>query len=157
MATALRQKLKVCTNSANTRNFRQPARMTISGLNSRTSLRLNMRMKKRKQNSEEIRENTPFKRQKWLRIKRKAERASYHPNGKSENEHGKYEFRERGTEKVWPAQLVFIAIGFEGTEQPLLKQFGVNSVNNKISAAYGDYQTNIDGVFAAGMQEEAKA
>ncbi|MCY7750617.1 glutamate synthase small subunit [Bacillus inaquosorum] len=70
---------------------------------------------------------------------------------KVKNEHGKYEFRELpGTEKVWPAQLVFIAIGFEGTEQPLLKQFGVNTVNNKISAAYGDYQTNIDGVFAAG-------
>ncbi|MCY7975711.1 glutamate synthase small subunit [Bacillus inaquosorum] len=70
---------------------------------------------------------------------------------KVKNEHGKYEFRELpGTEKVWPAQLVFIAIGFEGTEQPLLKQFGVNSLNNKISAAYGDYQTNIDGVFAAG-------
>ncbi|MGK9268852.1 glutamate synthase small subunit [Bacillus inaquosorum] len=70
---------------------------------------------------------------------------------KVKNEHGKYEFRELpGTEKVWPAQLVFIAIGFEGTEQPLLKQFGVDSVNNKITAAYGDYQTNIDGVFAAG-------
>ncbi|MCY8535722.1 glutamate synthase subunit beta, partial [Bacillus vallismortis] len=70
---------------------------------------------------------------------------------KVKNEHGKYEFRELpGTEKVWPAQLVFIAIGFEGTEQPLLKQFGVDSVKNKISAAYGDYQTNIDGVFAAG-------
>lgn len=70
---------------------------------------------------------------------------------KVKNEHGKYEFRELpGTEKIWPAQLVFIAIGFEGTEQPLLKQFGVDSVNNKISAAYGDYQTNIDGVFAAG-------
>ncbi|WP_426982588.1 glutamate synthase small subunit [Bacillus cabrialesii] len=70
---------------------------------------------------------------------------------KVKNEHGKYEFRELpGTEKVWPAQLVFIAIGFEGTEQPLLKQFGVDSVNNKISAVYGDYQTNIDGVFAAG-------
>ncbi|MEI1421622.1 glutamate synthase small subunit [Bacillus cabrialesii] len=70
---------------------------------------------------------------------------------KVKNEHGKYEFRELpGTEKVWPAQLVFIAIGFEGTEQPLLKQFGVDSVNNKISATYGDYQTNIDGIFAAG-------
>lgn len=70
---------------------------------------------------------------------------------KVKNEHGKYEFRELPrTEKVWPAQLVFIAIGFEGTEQPLLKQFGVDSVNNKISAAYGDYQTNIEGVFAAG-------
>ena len=48
------------------------------------------------------------------------------------------------------SQLVFIAIGFEGTEQPLLKQFGVDSANHKIQAAYGDYKTNVDGVFAAG-------
>ncbi|MHC5804545.1 hypothetical protein ACYTX7_10085, partial [Streptococcus pyogenes] len=46
---------------------------------------------------------------------------------KVRNEFAKYEFHELpGTEKVWPAQLVFIAIGFEGTEQPLLKQFGVD-------------------------------
>lgn len=70
---------------------------------------------------------------------------------KVRNEFGKYEFHELpGTEKVWPAQLVFIAIGFEGTEQPLLKQFGVDSANHKIQAAYGDYKTNVDGVFAAG-------
>ncbi|TCN24815.1 glutamate synthase small subunit [Mesobacillus foraminis] len=64
---------------------------------------------------------------------------------------GRYYFEEvPGTEKVWPAQYVFIAIGFEGTEQPLLKQFGVHSANNKVKAAYGKFTTNVDGVFAAG-------
>lgn len=55
-----------------------------------------------------------------------------------------------GTEKVWPAQFVFIAIGFEGTEQPLLTQFGVDTVNQRIDAVYGEYRTNVEGVFAAG-------
>ncbi|MFC3882150.1 glutamate synthase small subunit [Bacillus songklensis] len=66
-------------------------------------------------------------------------------------ENGKYVFKEvPGTEKVWPAQLVLIAIGFEGTDQPLLEQFGVEAENRKIKAEYGKYKTNIDGVFAAG-------
>ncbi|MDN4073153.1 glutamate synthase small subunit [Fictibacillus terranigra] len=69
----------------------------------------------------------------------------------SVNAQGKPELKEiPGTEKVWPAQLVFIAIGFEGPEQPLLQQFGVNTENQKIAAKHGDYRTNIDGVFAAG-------
>lgn len=53
-------------------------------------------------------------------------------------------------QKVWYAQLVFIAIGFEGTEQPLVKHFGVDSKNNRIDAKYGEYTTNVEGVFAAG-------
>lgn len=70
---------------------------------------------------------------------------------KVKNEQGKFEFHEiPGTEKVWPAQLVFIAIGFEGTEQPLVKHFGVDSKNNRIDAKYGEYTTNVEGVFAAG-------
>lgn len=64
---------------------------------------------------------------------------------------GKYVFDEiPGTEKVWPAQAIFIAIGFEGTEQPLLEQFGVHTLNRKVKAAYGEFKTNVDGVFAAG-------
>lgn len=64
---------------------------------------------------------------------------------------GMYIFREvPGTEKVWPAQFVFIAIGFEGTEMPLLTQFGVETVNQKIDAVHGEYKTNVEGVFAAG-------
>ncbi|WP_216827523.1 glutamate synthase small subunit [Alkalihalobacterium elongatum] len=70
---------------------------------------------------------------------------------KLKDDNGNFYFKEiAGTEKIWPAQHVFIAIGFEGTEQPLLTQFGVETRNNKIAAAYGDYKTNVDGVFAAG-------
>ncbi|MFC9599498.1 glutamate synthase small subunit [Peribacillus butanolivorans] len=70
---------------------------------------------------------------------------------KIKGEDGVYIFKEiPGTEKVWPAQFVFIAIGFEGTEQPLLSQFGVETVNQKIDAVYGEYRTNVEGVFAAG-------
>ncbi|PJH69123.1 glutamate synthase, partial [Salmonella enterica subsp. enterica serovar Typhimurium] len=46
--------------------------------------------------------------------------------------------------------LVLIAIGFEGPQQPLLKQFGVHTVNKKVEALYGDFSTNVEGVFAAG-------
>ncbi|MCU9612554.1 glutamate synthase small subunit [Caldibacillus lycopersici] len=64
---------------------------------------------------------------------------------------GSYYFEELpGSEKVWPADYVFIAIGFVGTELTLLSQFGVEAVNNKINAQYGQYKTNIPGVFAAG-------
>lgn len=67
------------------------------------------------------------------------------------DENGKAVFKEiPGTEQVWPCDLVFIAIGFEGPEQPVLKQFGVETVNNKVKAPYGKYTTNIEGVFAAG-------
>jgi glutamate synthase (NADPH/NADH) small chain len=70
---------------------------------------------------------------------------------KLKDEEGRYYFREiPGTEKVWPAQFVFIAIGFEGTEQPLLSQFGVKAVNQKVAAKYGEFKTNVEGVFAAG-------
>jgi len=70
---------------------------------------------------------------------------------KYRGEDGRYYFKEiPGTEKVWPAQHVFIAIGFEGTEQPLLKQIAVESNNHKVKATYGKYKTNVEGVFAAG-------
>ncbi len=70
---------------------------------------------------------------------------------KIRQEDGRFLFKEiPGSEKVWPAQLVFIAIGFEGPEQPVLSQFGVDTRNNKVAAKYGDFETNIEGVFAAG-------
>jgi glutamate synthase (NADPH/NADH) small chain len=56
-----------------------------------------------------------------------------------------------GTEKVWPAQLVLLALGFLGPENPLLEQFGVKA--NQSSATSNqqpNYQTNVDGVFIAG-------
>ncbi|REJ14661.1 MAG: glutamate synthase, partial [Bacillaceae bacterium] len=70
---------------------------------------------------------------------------------KSFDENGNAVFKEiPGTEKVWPCDLVFIAIGFEGPEQPVLKQFGVETVNRKVNAPYGKFTTNVEGVFAAG-------
>ncbi|MCM2532993.1 glutamate synthase small subunit [Neobacillus pocheonensis] len=70
---------------------------------------------------------------------------------KLKDDQGRFYFKEiQGSEKVWPAQFVFIAIGFEGTEQSLLSQFGVKSNNQKIEAAKGEYKTNVEGVFAAG-------
>jgi glutamate synthase (NADPH/NADH) small chain len=64
---------------------------------------------------------------------------------------GHYTFKEiLGTEKVWPAQLVLIAIGFEGTDETLLKHSGLEHTNLKVKAEYGKYQTNLEGVFVAG-------
>lgn len=55
-----------------------------------------------------------------------------------------------GTERVWPAQHVFVAIGFEGTEKELPEHFGVEVGNNRIRASVKDYETSVTGVFAAG-------
>ncbi|MEJ2747257.1 MAG: glutamate synthase subunit beta [Anaerolineae bacterium] len=56
-----------------------------------------------------------------------------------------------GTEKVWPAQLVLLALGFLGPENPLLAQFGVDvDGRSNVLAEYGRFHTNIEGVFAAG-------
>ncbi|WP_313890896.1 glutamate synthase small subunit [Psychrobacillus sp.] len=66
-------------------------------------------------------------------------------------EDGYYFFREiPGTEKIWPAQFVFVAIGFEGAELSLPTQFGVTIVNKKIAASPKDYVTNVEGLFTAG-------
>ncbi|WP_342600928.1 glutamate synthase small subunit [Psychrobacillus sp. FSL H8-0483] len=66
-------------------------------------------------------------------------------------EDGFYFFKEiPGTEKIWPAQFVFVAIGFEGPETNLAQQFGINVVNKKISASTKDYATNVEGIFTAG-------
>lgn len=56
-----------------------------------------------------------------------------------------------GTEKVWPAELVLVAIGFSGPEQSMLQKFGVDTDKySNVKAGYGTFQTNLDGVFAAG-------
>ncbi|RBP03403.1 glutamate synthase subunit beta [Rossellomorea aquimaris] len=56
-----------------------------------------------------------------------------------------------GTEKVWPADLVLLAIGFSGPEQDLIKELEVETNSNStVKAEYGQYLTNVDGVFAAG-------
>ena len=56
-----------------------------------------------------------------------------------------------GTEKVWPADLVLLAMGFLGPEDPVLEQLGVErDQRSNAKAEYGQFQTNVDGVFAAG-------
>jgi glutamate synthase (NADPH) small chain len=56
-----------------------------------------------------------------------------------------------GTEKVLPAQLVLLAMGFLGPEQPLLESLGVErDPRTNAKADFEKYSTNIKGVFAAG-------
>jgi glutamate synthase (NADPH) small chain len=56
-----------------------------------------------------------------------------------------------GTEKVLPAQLVLLAMGFLGPEQPLLDSLGVErDPRGNVKADYGKYTTSIPSVFAAG-------
>ena len=56
-----------------------------------------------------------------------------------------------GTEKVVPAQLVLLAMGFLGPEQPLLDGLGVErDPRTNIKADHGKYTTSIPKVFAAG-------
>jgi glutamate synthase (NADPH/NADH) small chain len=56
-----------------------------------------------------------------------------------------------GTELTRPAQLVLLAMGFMGPEQPLLEQLGLErDARTNIKAEHEKYATNIRGVFAAG-------
>lgn len=56
-----------------------------------------------------------------------------------------------GTEKIWPAQLVLLAMGFLGPEDTVLEQLGVDrDPRSNARAEYGKYSTNIPKVFAAG-------
>lgn len=56
-----------------------------------------------------------------------------------------------GTEQIRPAQLVLLAMGFVGPEQPLLASLGLElDPRSNIKAEYEKYSTNIPGVFAAG-------
>jgi glutamate synthase (NADPH) small chain len=56
-----------------------------------------------------------------------------------------------GTEKVWPAQVVLLAMGFLGPEDQLLGQLGVErDERSNVRAAYGKFATSIPGVYTAG-------
>ncbi len=55
------------------------------------------------------------------------------------------------SEKVWPADLVLLAMGFLGPEETLLDQLNVErDARSNAKADEGVYATNISGVFAAG-------
>jgi glutamate synthase (NADPH/NADH) small chain len=67
------------------------------------------------------------------------------------NGHGPKMREIPGTEKVWPAQLVLLCMGFLGPEDTLLGQLGVaRDSRSNAQADYGQYATNLPGVFAAG-------
>jgi glutamate synthase (NADPH/NADH) small chain len=56
-----------------------------------------------------------------------------------------------GSEEVWPAQLVLLAMGFRGPEDQMLEQLGVErDARSNAKAEHGKFATNVDGVFAAG-------
>lgn len=56
-----------------------------------------------------------------------------------------------GTDRVVPAQLVLLAMGFLGPEQPLLEGLGVErDPRSNVKADHGKYSTSIPKVFAAG-------
>jgi glutamate synthase (NADPH/NADH) small chain len=56
-----------------------------------------------------------------------------------------------GSEKVWPAQLVLLAMGFLGPEEAAVQQLGLaQDPRSNIQADYGKFHTSVEGVFAAG-------
>jgi glutamate synthase (NADPH) small chain len=56
-----------------------------------------------------------------------------------------------GTEKVVPAHLVLLAMGFLGPEQPLIEALGLEKDGrSNVKAEHEQYTTSIPGVFAAG-------
>jgi glutamate synthase (NADPH/NADH) small chain len=56
-----------------------------------------------------------------------------------------------GTEKVLPAQLVLLAMGFLGPELPLLDALGIErDARSNAKADFEKYNTNLPGVFACG-------
>jgi glutamate synthase (NADPH/NADH) small chain len=56
-----------------------------------------------------------------------------------------------GSERVFPADLVLLAMGFLGPEDTVLAQLGVErDPRSNAKADYGKFNTNVSGVFAAG-------
>ena len=56
-----------------------------------------------------------------------------------------------GTEKIIPAQLVLLAMGFLGPEQPLVESLGVEcDARSNVKAEFEKYVTSVPKVFAAG-------
>jgi glutamate synthase (NADPH/NADH) small chain len=56
-----------------------------------------------------------------------------------------------GTEKVWPADLVLLALGFLGPEDTIIEQLGLErDERSNARATYDKFATSVEGVFAAG-------
>jgi glutamate synthase (NADPH/NADH) small chain len=67
-------------------------------------------------------------------------------------DNGRYMPKEiPGTDKVYPAQLVLLAMGFLGPENPLLEKLGVaRDPRSNVRAEYGQFSTSVPGIFSAG-------
>lgn len=68
------------------------------------------------------------------------------------NEGGKFSMKEvPGSEKVYPAQLVLLAMGFLGPEHYLAEKVGIDlDPRSNYKAEHGRFETSLPGVFAAG-------
>jgi glutamate synthase (NADPH/NADH) small chain len=56
-----------------------------------------------------------------------------------------------GSEEIWPAQMVLLAMGFRGPEDFLVDQLGVaRDARSNVLADHGKFRTSVEGVFAAG-------
>jgi glutamate synthase (NADPH/NADH) small chain len=56
-----------------------------------------------------------------------------------------------GTEKTWPCDLAFLALGFTGPKSTIANKLGLDrDVRSNYKATYGKYQTNIPNIFTAG-------
>lgn len=56
-----------------------------------------------------------------------------------------------GSERYFPAQLVFLALGFLGPQAEVIKALGVKQdARSNVETAHKKYATNVKGVFAAG-------
>ena len=66
--------------------------------------------------------------------------------------HGRFAPAEiPGTEKVYPAQLVLLALGFLGPESEILDALGVEKdARSNAKAEHGRFATSVPGIFAAG-------
>lgn len=69
-----------------------------------------------------------------------------------QGDNGRPSFKEvPGSEEVWPADLVFLALGFLGPEDTVIDQLKIERDDrSNAKAEYGKYQTSVEGVFAAG-------
>ena len=56
-----------------------------------------------------------------------------------------------GTEREWPADLAILSMGFVSPESYVVEELGLDmDQRSNIQAVYGDFRTNVEGVFAGG-------
>ncbi|MGN6369974.1 MAG: glutamate synthase subunit beta [Phycisphaerae bacterium] len=70
----------------------------------------------------------------------------------TKDEKGQFKMKEvAGSEQEWPCELVFLAMGFLGPENPVAAALGVElDPRSNYKAEYGKFNTNVPGVFSAG-------